>query len=53
MSSREMSVHERRDKAKRETWIKNVMSNLKYTREKAEAEYERIFKTKANGSQDD
>ena len=41
---KEQSVHNKRDKQKREAWINNVIRVMKYTREKAESEYARIFK---------
>lgn len=46
MTARENEIHAKRDQQKREAWIKNVMNSLKYTRERAEQEHDKIFKKK-------
>jgi hypothetical protein len=38
-----INLKDKREQQKRETWIKNTMSKLHYTREQAEAAWQRIF----------
>ncbi len=42
-TEKEKKVHQRRDSQKKQTWIKNVMNKLGFTRERAEAEHKKIF----------